>query len=73
MMDAVAKQWKVAGIILHDNRVREGLSCGIAENRLGLLQRGQKVMSYEGNLGDERGFDGSAVENRIGMFLDSPD
>lgn len=41
-------------IIPHYNRGCEGLSVGIAENRLGLLERGRKVMTYEGNMGDER-------------------
>ncbi|MBK5099859.1 MAG: hypothetical protein JJE15_02560 [Desulfobacteraceae bacterium] len=41
-------------IILHYNRGCKGLSVGIAENRLGLLERGRKVMTYEGNMGDER-------------------
>ncbi|MBW2121582.1 MAG: benzoyl-CoA reductase, bzd-type, subunit O, partial [Deltaproteobacteria bacterium] len=48
MMDAIARHWRVDGIILHYNRGCEGLSTGIAENRLGLLERGHKVMTYEG-------------------------
>jgi benzoyl-CoA reductase subunit B len=71
MMDAIAKHWGVDGIILHYNRGCEGLSVGIAENRLGLLKRGHKVMTYEGNMGDEREFDEKAVETRIDIFLES--
>ena len=44
---------------------------GIAENRLGLLERGNKVMTYEGNMGDEREFDLAATENRFDIFLES--
>jgi benzoyl-CoA reductase subunit B len=44
---------------------------GIAENRLGLLQRGHKVMTYEGNMGDEREFDERATLNLIDIFLES--
>jgi benzoyl-CoA reductase subunit B len=44
---------------------------GIAENRLGLLDRGFKVMTYEGNMGDEREFGEKATENKIDIFLES--
>jgi benzoyl-CoA reductase subunit B len=71
MMDAIAKNWKLDGIILHYNRGCEGLSVGIAENRLGLLKRGHKVLTYEGNMGDEREFDKEAVEKRFDIFLES--
>jgi benzoyl-CoA reductase subunit B len=71
MMDAIAKQWKLDGVILHYNRGCEGLSVGIAENRLGLLERGHKVLTYEGNMGDEREFDKEAVEKRFDIFLES--
>jgi benzoyl-CoA reductase subunit B len=71
MMAAIAKLWKVDGIILHYNRGCEGLTMGIAENRLGLLNRGMKVMTYEGNMGDEREFDEKATETRIDIFLES--
>jgi benzoyl-CoA reductase subunit B len=71
MMDAIAKNWKLDGIILHYNRGCEGLSVGIAENRLGLLKRGHKVMTYEGNMGDEREFDLTSVQTRFDIFLES--
>jgi benzoyl-CoA reductase subunit B len=70
MMDAIAKKWKCDGIILHYNRGCEGLSVGIAENRLGLLERGHNVMTYEGNMGDEREFDLTATETRFDIFLE---
>lgn len=71
MMDAIAKNWKCDGIILHYNSGCEGLSVSIAENRLGLLELGNKVMTFEGNMGDEREFDETAVQNRIDIFLES--
>jgi benzoyl-CoA reductase subunit B len=37
MMDAIARNWKVGGIILHYNRGCEGLSCGSAENRVSIF------------------------------------
>ncbi|UCH00812.1 MAG: benzoyl-CoA reductase, bzd-type, subunit O [Deltaproteobacteria bacterium] len=70
MMDAIAKRWMCDGIIMHYNRGCEGLSVGIAENRLGLLKRGNKVMTYEGNMGDEREFDLTATETRFDIFLE---
>lgn len=70
MVDAIAKKWSADGIILHFNRGCEGLSVGIAENRLGLLERGNKVMTYEGNMGDEREFDEKSTLDRIDIFLE---
>ncbi|MBW2609500.1 MAG: hypothetical protein JRC68_04045 [Deltaproteobacteria bacterium] len=57
MMAAMARQWNVDGVVLHMNRGCEGLSIGIAETRLGLINEGLQVMTYEGNMGDEREFD----------------
>jgi len=71
MMDAIAKNWKLDGVILHYNRGCEGLSVGIAENRLGLLKRGHKVLTYEGNMGDEREFDKEATQKRFDIFMES--
>ena len=71
MMGAIAKHWKCDGIILHYNRGCEGLSMGIAENRLGLLKRGNRVITFEGNMGGEREFDEKATQNRIDIFVDS--
>lgn len=51
MMDAIAKSWKVDGIILHRNRGCHGLSIGIAENRLGPPQEGEKVHDLRGEYG----------------------
>lgn len=70
MMDSIAKNWNVDAIVLHYNRGCEGLSVGIAENRLGLLKRGHKVMTYEGNMGDEREFDKEGVEKRFDIFME---
>jgi len=70
MMDAIAKRWHADGIILHYNRGCEGLSMGITENRLGLLERGNKVMAYEGNMGDEKEFDEPATRKRLDIFME---
>lgn len=71
MMDAICIKWKIDGVILHHNRGCEGLFVGIAENRLGLLKRGHKGITYECNMGDEGKFDEQATTNRIDIFLES--
>ncbi|MEJ2717960.1 MAG: hypothetical protein P8182_12600 [Deltaproteobacteria bacterium] len=71
MVNVIASNRTVDGIILHYNRRYEGLSISIAENRAGLLEREHKVMTYEGNMGDEREFDKKAAETRIDIFLES--
>lgn len=67
----MARGWKLNGFILHYNRGCEGSSIGIAENRLGLLKAGIPVMTYEGNMGDEREFDEPRTLVRIGSFMES--
>jgi benzoyl-CoA reductase subunit B len=70
-MIRIAKEWKVDGIILHYNRGCEGLSLGIAENRLALLNAGFPVMTFEGNMGDEREFDEARTLARIDAFMET--
>jgi benzoyl-CoA reductase subunit B len=71
MMIRIAKEWKLNGVILHYNRGCEGLSLGIAENRLAIQKAGIPVMSYEGNMGDEREFDEPRTLARIDAFLET--
>lgn len=71
MMIRIAKEWKVNGILLHYNRGCEGLSLGIAENRLALMKAGFPVMTFEGNMGDEREFDEARTIARIDAFMES--
>jgi benzoyl-CoA reductase subunit B len=71
LMLRIAREWKLDGIMLHYNRGCEGLSLGIAENRLGLIEAGFPVMVFEGNMGDEREFDETAARNRIDSFMES--
>jgi benzoyl-CoA reductase subunit B len=71
LMLRIAKEWKLEGIMLHYNRGCEGLSLGIAENRLALIEAGFPVMVFEGNMGDEREFDEAATQNRIDSFMES--
>lgn len=71
MMIRIAKEWKLNGILLHYNRGCEGLSLGIAENRLALQKAGYPVMTFEGNMGDEREFDESRTTARIDSFMET--
>jgi len=73
MMIRIAKEWKLDGVLLHYNRGCEGLSLGIAENRLALKEAGFPVMSFEGNMGDEREFDEAQTMTRIDAFMESLD
>ncbi len=71
MMIALARDWKLDGVMLHYNRGCEGLSLGIAENRLALLKAGLRVLTYEGNMGDEREFDEVRTRNQIDAFMET--
>jgi benzoyl-CoA reductase subunit B len=71
MMVRIAREWSLDGVILHYNRGCEGLSIGIAENRLGLIEAGYPVMTFEGNMGDEREFDLPKTTARIDAFMET--
>jgi len=71
MMIKIAKEWKLDGVMLHYNRGCEGLTIGIAENRLALLEAGYPVMTFEGNMGDEREFDEARTVARIDAFMET--
>ena len=71
MMARIAKEWSLDGVMLHYNRGCEGLSVGIAENRLGLIEAGYPVMTFEGNMGDEREFDLPKTMARVDAFMET--
>ncbi|AGL00079.1 benzoyl-CoA reductase, bzd-type, subunit O [Desulfoscipio gibsoniae] len=71
IMKRIYDEWNANGIILHYNRGCEGTSLGVAENRLGLMKAGCPVMTYEGNMGDEREFDEVATMSRIDTFMEN--
>jgi benzoyl-CoA reductase subunit B len=71
MMRTIVREWKVNGVMLHLNRGCEGLSLGIMENRLGLAAAGIPVMTYEGNMGDDREFDMGRTQNRVDSFMET--
>ncbi|MEW6669470.1 MAG: benzoyl-CoA reductase, bzd-type, subunit O [Thermodesulfobacteriota bacterium] len=71
IMKKIYRQWKCDGAIIHFNRGCEGLSLGVAENKLALSEAGIPVAYYEGNMGDEREFDLSTVKEQIDAFLET--
>jgi benzoyl-CoA reductase subunit B len=71
MMLQIVRQWRLDGVMLHLNRGCEGLSCGIMENKLGISKAGIPVMTFEGNMGDEREFDEKRVVTRIDSFMET--
>ncbi len=71
LMVRMAREWKLNGVMLHYNRGCEGLSLGIAENRLALQAAGYPVMVFEGNMGDEREFDEARTMARIDAFMET--
>ncbi len=71
MMIRIGKEWGLDGVMLHYNRGCEGLSLGIAENRLALIEAGFPVMTFEGNMGDEREFDSAQTRARMDSFMET--
>ena len=71
MMIRIAREWKLNGVMLHYNRGCEGLTVGIAENRLALIDAGFPVMAFEGNMGDEREFDEGRTMSRMDAFMET--
>jgi benzoyl-CoA reductase subunit B len=57
--------------MLHYNRGCEGLSLGIAENRLALQAAGYPVLVFEGNMGDEREFDEAGTMGKMDTFMET--
>jgi benzoyl-CoA reductase subunit B len=70
MMMRIVKEWGVDGVMLHLNRGCEGLSLGIMENRLGIAKTGTPIMTFEGNMGDEREFDEVRTQARVDAFME---
>jgi benzoyl-CoA reductase subunit B len=71
MMIRICKEWDIDGVMLHYNRGCEGLSLGIAENRLALIEAGYPVLPFEGNMGDEREFDQARTLSRFDSFMET--
>ncbi|MDX9786142.1 MAG: benzoyl-CoA reductase, bzd-type, subunit O [Desulfobacterales bacterium] len=71
VMKQMYDQWHCDGVMIHYNRGCEGLSLNVAEHRLALVSQGVPVMTYEGNMGDEREFDETETMKRIDTFMET--
>ena len=56
-MTRLAKQWKIDVGVIHFNRGFEGTAQHQMEMRNALAKMGIPVMTFEGNMADEREFD----------------
>ncbi len=71
MMLGLVKDYNAQGVIMHFNRGCQGSSLGVAENRLGLIDAGVRVMTYEASMGDDRDTDLSAILSGIDIYMES--
>lgn len=67
----MVKAWKVDGAIIHLNRGCEIASMGSMESRLGQVEAGIPVVTYESNMTDKREFDEAQVLDRLDAFMES--
>ncbi|MBI2829580.1 MAG: benzoyl-CoA reductase, bzd-type, subunit O [Chloroflexi bacterium] len=67
----IAKQWKVNGMMMHLNLGCEGTTIGNLESRLALLKEGIPVLTYEGNMGDDRQYDEVGTMKRVDIWMKS--
>lgn len=70
-LQRTVKEWHAQGVIMHLNRGCEGSGFGQMENRLALVRAGIPIMTYEGNMGDEREFDKAQTIDRLEAFMES--
>lgn len=64
------KDWHCNGAMIHLNRGCKLFATGLMENRIALEEAGVPVMTYEGNMGDEREVDKTKIYNNIDTFMD---
>ncbi len=65
----IAKQWKCDASIIHLNRGCEGTAQHQMEMKIALQGMGIPVMTFEGNMADEREFDEARTQRFIDLFL----
>ncbi len=67
----IARQWSVQGMFMHLNMGCEGTTIGNLESRLALIKEGIPVLTYEGNMADDRQNDDAGTLKRIDIWLKS--
>lgn len=65
----IAKQWKCDAAIIHLNRGCEGTAQHQMEMKIALANMGLPVMTFEGNMADEREFDEARTKRFVDLFL----
>ncbi len=65
----IARQWQVKGMAMHLNLGCEGTTIGNLETRLALIEAGIPVLTYEGNMADDRQNDEPAVLKRLDEWV----
>jgi len=69
LVTKIAKQWKIDGAIIHLNRGCEGTAQHQMEMKNALSKMGLPVLTFEGNMADEREFDEARTARVIDLFV----
>ncbi|HEY42168.1 MAG TPA: benzoyl-CoA reductase, bzd-type, subunit O [Dehalococcoidia bacterium] len=69
LVKKIARQWKCNAAMIHLNRGCEGTAMHQMELKIALAETGLPVMTYEGNMADEREFDEARDMRLIDLFL----
>ena len=69
LVKKIAKQWKCDAAMVHLNRGCEGTAQHQMELKLALGNMGFPVMTYEGNMADDREFDEARTMRLIDLFV----
>jgi len=69
LVSKIAKQWKIDAGIIHLNRGCEGTAQHQMEMKNTLLKMGLPVMTFEGNMADEREFDEARTSRMLDLFV----
>jgi len=69
LVTKIAKQWKCDAGIIHLNRGCEGTAQHQMEMKIALANMGLPVMTFEGNMADEREFDEARTRRLIDLFV----
>ena len=65
----MAKQWKCDAAIIHLNRGCEGTAQHQMEMKIALANMGMPILTFEGNMADEREFDETRTHRLIDLFV----
>ena len=69
LVTKIAKQWKIDAGVIHLNRGCEGTAQHQMEAKNALAKMGLPVMTFEGNMADEREFDEVRTARMIDLFV----